>query len=255
MSLAVALWAGSFDILYHTQDYEFQRENGLNSVASRFGVVNAFRIARTLDVLAVGCLVTLWVWMGLGWPFLAACGVASCILWYKYRLVSPADLSRMGVAFGRINAYVSTTMLDRNDSGDIPMTNDTDIDDRPVVVGITGASGSIIALHTIDALLDNGVPVVACASSAARIVWKQEMEESFGEALERWTDSGIFSYHAASEIAAPIASGTFPTRGMTLAPCSMATAAAVSQGLSDNLIRRAADVTIKERRPLVVIPQ
>ena len=111
LSLAVALWAGSFDILYHTQDYEFQRENGLHSVASRFGVVNAFRVARTLDVLAVACLVSLWVWMGLGWPFLAACGVASCILWYKYRLVSPDDLSKMGVAFGRINAFVSTTML------------------------------------------------------------------------------------------------------------------------------------------------
>lgn len=111
LSLAVALWAGSFDILYHTQDYEFQRENGLNSVAARFGVVKAFRIAQSLDVLAVGCLLSLWVWMGLGWPFLAACGVASCILWYKYRLVSPTDLSRMGVAFGRINAYVSTTML------------------------------------------------------------------------------------------------------------------------------------------------
>ena len=111
LSLAVALWAGSFDILYHTQDYEFQRENGLHSVASRFGVVNAFRIARTLDVLAVACLVSLWVWMGLGWPFLVACGVASCILWYKYRLVSPNDLSKMGMAFGRINAVVSTTML------------------------------------------------------------------------------------------------------------------------------------------------
>ena len=111
ISLAVALWAGSFDILYHTQDYEFQRENGLNSVAARFGVLNAFRIARTLDVLAVVCLITLWVWMGLGWPFMAACGIASCILWYKYRLVSPDDLSKMGMAFGRINAFVSTTML------------------------------------------------------------------------------------------------------------------------------------------------
>ena len=135
------------------------------------------------------------------------------------------------------------------------MTNAADTDNRPVVVGITGASGSLIALHTIEALLDNHIPVVASASSAARIVWKQEMDESFGEALERWTDSGIFSYHAASEIAAPIASGTFPTRGMALAPCSMATVAAVSQGLSDNLIRRAADVTIKERRPLAIIPR
>ena len=77
LSLAVALWAGSFDILYHTQDFEFQRENGLHSVAARFGVVKAFRIARTLDVLAVAALVALWAWinvtnsMELGWPFLA----------------------------------------------------------------------------------------------------------------------------------------------------------------------------------------
>ena len=135
------------------------------------------------------------------------------------------------------------------------MKNVEHTDRRPVVVGITGASGSLLARHTINALLDRDIPVVASASSAARIVWKQEMEESFGEALERWTDSGIFTYHPASEIAAPIASGTFPTRGMVLAPCSMATVAAVSQGLSDNLIRRAADVTIKERRPLVIIPR
>ncbi len=135
------------------------------------------------------------------------------------------------------------------------MTNSPDIDNRPVVVGITGASGSVIALHTIDALLDNSIPVVASASAAARMVWKQEMDESFGEALERWADSSIFSYHAPSEIAAPIASGTFPTRGMIIAPCSMATAAAVSHGMADNLIRRAADVAIKERRPLVLIPR
>ena len=135
------------------------------------------------------------------------------------------------------------------------MTNESENDSQPVVVGITGASGSIIALHTIDALLDHGIPVVASASAAARIVWKQEMDESFGEALERWSDSRIFNYHAPSELAAPIASGTFPTRGMIIAPCSMATVAAVSYGMADNLIRRAADVTIKERRPLIIIPR
>lgn len=111
MSLAVALWAGSFDIIYHTQDVEFHRENGLHSVASRFGVTVAFRIARTLDVLAVGCLVALGLWMGLIWPYFLACAVASGFLVYKYILVSPDDLSKLGMAFGRINAYVSTTML------------------------------------------------------------------------------------------------------------------------------------------------
>ena len=111
MSLAVALWAGSFDIIYHTQDVEFHRENGLHSVASRFGVRKAFRIARTLDVLAVVALVSLGVWMGLAPPYFVACAAASGFLVYKYVLVSPDDLSRLGMAFGRINAYVSTTML------------------------------------------------------------------------------------------------------------------------------------------------
>ena len=131
----------------------------------------------------------------------------------------------------------------------------SDTNGRPVVVGITGASGAVVAQHTIDALLRESVPVIACASRAARMVWSQEMSESFGAALERWDDSGEFTYHSPSELAAPIASGTFPTLGMVIAPCSMATAAAVASGLSDNLIRRAADVTIKERRPLVIVPR
>ena len=125
----------------------------------------------------------------------------------------------------------------------------------PAVVGITGASGAILAARTIDALLAAGVPVVACASSAARMVWRAEMGESFGAAIERWTDSGMFAHYGEGELTAPIASGTFPTRGMIIAPCSMATAAAVANGFADNLIRRAADVTIKERRRLAIMPR
>ena len=130
-----------------------------------------------------------------------------------------------------------------------------DFDAPPVVVGITGASGTILALHTIDALLAEGVQVIASATGTARMVWKQEMDESFGAALERWADSGLFEYYGPMEMAAPIASGTFPVRGMTIVPCSMGTASAVAHGSSDNLVRRAADVTIKERRPLVVVPR
>ena len=133
--------------------------------------------------------------------------------------------------------------------------NNSEMNGRPVVVGITGASGAVLAQHTINALLRESVPVIASASRAARMVWSQEMSESFGAALERWHDSGDFVYHSPSELAAPIASGTFPTLGMVIVPCSMATAAAVANGLSDNLIRRAADVAIKERRPLVIVPR
>ena len=127
--------------------------------------------------------------------------------------------------------------------------------DHPVVVGISGASGSAIASGVIDALLDMERPVIATASSAARMVWQQEMDTSFGEALERWSDRGEFSYYPPADIQAPIASGTFPTRGMAIVPCSMSTVAAIAHGFSDNLIRRAADVCIKERRPLTIVPR
>ena len=127
--------------------------------------------------------------------------------------------------------------------------------DQPVIVGITGASGSVMASATVERLLSMEVPVIVTASAASRLVWREEMDESFGVALERWTDSGAFTYHPIGELNAPIASGTFATRGMAVVPCSMATAAALASGLADNLLRRAADVCLKERRPLVVVPR
>jgi 4-hydroxy-3-polyprenylbenzoate decarboxylase len=126
---------------------------------------------------------------------------------------------------------------------------------RPVVVGITGASGAVLARATIDALLGMGVPVVMTASAAARMVWQEEMDESFGAAIERWGDSGRFTYYAIGDLRAPIASGTYPTLGMAVVPCSMATLAAIANGLADNLLRRAADVCLKEHRPLVLVPR
>ncbi len=126
---------------------------------------------------------------------------------------------------------------------------------HPVIIGITGASGSVLARAAIDRLLAMDVPVIATASSAARMVWQEEMDESFGAALERWSDSEGFAYYAAADLRAPIASGTFPTLGMAIVPCSMATVAAIAHGLADNLVRRAADVCLKERRPLVLVPR
>jgi|TARA_Y100000310_G_scaffold225002_1_gene226902 4-hydroxy-3-polyprenylbenzoate decarboxylase len=107
----------------------------------------------------------------------------------------------------------------------------------------------------VDALLDLGAPVIASASSASRLVWQQELDESFGAALERWADSGLFTFYPPTQLNASIASGSFATRGMAIVPCSMATVAAVAHGLADNLIRRAADVCIKEKRPLVLAPR
>ena len=126
---------------------------------------------------------------------------------------------------------------------------------HPVVVGISGASGAILARATIERLLSAERPVIATATAAARMVWRQESEESFGEALERWADWGTFTYCPVGDLTAPIASGTFPTAGMVVTPCSMATVAAMSSGAVDNVLRRAADVTLKEKRPLVIVPR
>ena len=111
LSLGVALWAGSFDILYHTQDYDFQKREGLHSVATRFGIIGAFRFARMMDGLALIALLALGLWMALTWPYYIGLALAAGFLIYKHRLVSPDDLSKLGMAFFRINAYVSTTML------------------------------------------------------------------------------------------------------------------------------------------------
>ncbi len=111
LSIAVALWATSFDVLYHAQDHGFYTEQGLYSVARRFGVVGAFRIARTLDTIAVACLVGVGVLLELAFPYYFGCAVAVAVMAYKYRMVSPTDLSRMGVAFMRTNAFVSLSVF------------------------------------------------------------------------------------------------------------------------------------------------
>jgi len=125
----------------------------------------------------------------------------------------------------------------------------------PVIVGISGGSGAAIAGRIIDSLLEAQVPVVCTITSGGRQVWAQEMDEPFSRALDTWSANECFSYYTSRQLGAPIASGGILTRGMIIPACSMATVAAISIGLGDNLLRRAADVTIKERRPLVLIPR
>ena len=126
---------------------------------------------------------------------------------------------------------------------------------RPLIVGITGASGSIIARELVDTLLDREFPVIAVASNAARMVWQEELEESYNAAVARWAEHPNFSAYAITDLFAPVASGTFPTAGMIIAPASMNTVAALAHGLSPNLILRAADVTLKENRRLTLVPR
>ena len=111
LSLSVALWASSFDILHHTQDHRFYLEQGLHSVAHRFGVAAAFQWSRVLDTLALASLLALGVLMELAWPYYVGWSLATALLVYKHRMVHPNDVSRIGAAFFRTNAYVSTTVF------------------------------------------------------------------------------------------------------------------------------------------------
>ena len=126
---------------------------------------------------------------------------------------------------------------------------------NPVVVGISGASGSILARETVDELLRREVSINLVCSNDARLVWQEEMEEPFNEELARWREDPHFTSYAIGDMAAPIASGTFPTEGMVVVPCSMGSIAAMAHGLANNLLLRAADVCLKERRRLVVVPR
>lgn len=159
------------------------------------------------------------------------------------------------------------------------------------VVAITGASGSIYAVRLLDVLLSLGRNVHLTVTPAAVQVMKHELGipldlKSIDEAhllppdadlvhdsrlgVRRATASGlgnssVFSeselsrgrliYHHYMDFSAGIASGSFPTEGMVICPCSMGTLASVAQGLSSNLIQRAADVHLKERRKLIVVPR
>ena len=131
----------------------------------------------------------------------------------------------------------------------------TSTEPRPIVVGISGASGSVLAKETVDALLRRRVPVLCTASNAARQVWSEEMDEPFRSVLGEWQEDPNFTYYGAGDMRAPIASGTVPTGGMVIVPCSVATVAAVAHGFTTNLLQRAADVCLKERRRLVVVPR
>ncbi len=126
---------------------------------------------------------------------------------------------------------------------------------NPVVVGISGASGAVLAHRTVDQLLNRRVPTQVVCSNAARMVWQEELGVSFNETLSAWREDPNFTFHPLNDLRAPIASGTYPTAGMVVVPCSMNSIASIAHGISSNLLTRAADVCLKERRRLVIVPR
>jgi 4-hydroxy-3-polyprenylbenzoate decarboxylase len=133
-----------------------------------------------------------------------------------------------------------------------------------VTLALTGASGMPYGIRLLECLLASGARVYLLYSQAAQIVARQEMDlalpgrareaeaffsERFGAA------AGQLRAFGREEWFAPVASGSNPADAMVVCPCTMGTLAAVAQGLADNLIQRAADVMLKERRPLILVPR
>jgi 4-hydroxy-3-polyprenylbenzoate decarboxylase len=117
-----------------------------------------------------------------------------------------------------------------------------------IVVAITGASGAIFGIRALQMLKDLGLETHLILSPAASVTISQETDWKVSQILELAS-----VHHDRSDIAATIASGSFPTRGMIVVPCSIKTLSAIANSYADDLIVRAADVTLKEGRPLVLV--
>ena len=131
-----------------------------------------------------------------------------------------------------------------------------------LVLAITGASGSPYAVRLLRVLLDAGRTVHLVISPAATEVMERELNIAIDLAefdptllVDEKSDSSRLHYHHFRDFQAGIASGSFLTAGMVVCPCSMGTVAAIAHGTSGNLIHRAADVHLKEKRKLVLVPR
>jgi len=133
-----------------------------------------------------------------------------------------------------------------------------------IIVGVTGASGAIYAVRTIAALLEQGCHLEIVFSDFGRRLLVDELgpdakvERLLDLLVERYGDGvkkGTFEVHSNRDLGASIASGSHAAQGMAIVPCSMKTLAGVALGLSRSLIERAADVMLKEKRRLVIVPR
>jgi 4-hydroxy-3-polyprenylbenzoate decarboxylase len=135
---------------------------------------------------------------------------------------------------------------------------------RTFAVAITGASGALYAVRTMAALLEQGCHLEVVVSEYGRRLLHDELGEDAGVArlgdylASRYGEGvkhGSFTVLSNKDLGATIASGSHDCEGMAIVPCSMKTLAGVAHGLSRNLIERAADVMLKEKRRLVVVPR
>jgi len=133
---------------------------------------------------------------------------------------------------------------------------------RPWIVGVTGASGTPYAAAVLRALLDAGEPVDLVVSRAARLTILDETGRPFRDAhwkddLAAWLGHEVsdVTFWPAGDLAAGPSSGSYPAQGMVVVPASTASCAGIAIGLSKDLLQRAAEVNLKEHRPVVVVPR
>ena len=116
------------------------------------------------------------------------------------------------------------------------------------MVGLSGASGAVYGLRALDACRELGIESHVVMSRSAALTLAQETELTLAQVQAKATVT-----HKPGEIGAAIASGSFRTLGMVVAPCSVRTMSEIASGVTSTLLTRAADVTLKERRPLVLM--
>ena len=135
---------------------------------------------------------------------------------------------------------------------------------RSFTLAVTGASGAIYATRTLAALLERGCRIELIVSDYGRRLLRDELGdgaavEKLGSYLEGTYGEGVragkWTLHSNKDLGAKIASGSQESEGMVVVPCSMKTLAGIAHGLSRNLVERAADVMLKERRPLIIVPR
>lgn len=133
---------------------------------------------------------------------------------------------------------------------------------HPIVLAITGASGAVYSVRLLEMLVATGHHVHLTVSPSGREVLKQELKVhldlkdfEISSLVDVSDKSGRVVYHHHEDFGAPIASGSYLTGGMVVCPCSAGTLSAIAYGQANNLVHRAAEVHLKERRKLIVVPR
>jgi 4-hydroxy-3-polyprenylbenzoate decarboxylase len=269
--IAVGLWIGGFDLIYACQDAEIDRSIGVRSVPARYGVTFALRLSIAVHVVTFALFVLFGALVGLGWLWWIGLGLAAAAFVYEHAIVRPADLSRVNRAFFTANGFVGIALF-AFALADLVVR----LGLRPVATATVGAcvrrgwsaSPAPPGRHTpprsCGACWRRAARSILVVSRAARLTILDETGIGFRDAhwrddLATWLDADLVSadlvYWPAGDLAAGPSSGSYPARGMVVVPASTAACAGIAIGLSKDLLQRAAEVTLKEHRRLVVVPR